>query len=98
MKKERIRKKTGFARLMELAGKKKGKLTAACLLAVLSSAARMVPFFTIYGVISILIRVRFDLAAISQGPIGMLAGVNFAAALVYGVCAYISSALAHTAA
>ncbi len=98
MKKERIRKKTGFARLMELAGKKKGKLTAACLLAVLSSAARMVPFFTIYGVISILIRVRFDLAAISQGPIGMLAGVTFAAALVYGVCAYISSALAHTAA
>lgn len=98
MKKDKIRKKTGFARLMELAGKKKQKLTVACMLAVLSAAARMVPFFTIYGVISTLVSARFDLSKIPQGRIGLLAGITLASALVYGVCAYISSALAHTAA
>lgn len=98
MQRHKARKKTGFARLMELAGKKKRKLTAACTLAVLSSAARMVPFFTIYGVISILISARFDLSKIPQGHIGVLVGITLTSALVYGVCAYISSALAHTAA
>lgn len=98
MQKEKVRKKTGFARLMELAGKKKRKLTVACTLSVLSAAARMVPFFTIYGVISILISARLDLSKISQGPIGALAGITLVSALVYGVCAYVSSALAHTAA
>lgn len=98
MKKDKAHKKTGFARLMELAGKKKRKLTVACTLSVLSAAARMVPFFTIYGVISTLISIRFHLSEIPQGCIGLFAGVTLASALIYGICAYISSALAHTAA
>lgn len=43
-------KKTGILRLIELAGQKGDRLVLACLLSVLSSAARMVAFFTIYGV------------------------------------------------
>ncbi|EET59372.1 ABC transporter transmembrane region [Marvinbryantia formatexigens DSM 14469] len=98
MKKDSAQRKTGFARLMELAGQKRRKLIVACSLSVLSSAARMVPFFTIYSVISILIMSRFDLSAISRAQIGVPAGITLASALVYGICAYISSALAHTAA
>ena len=41
------KKKQGTARLMELAGAKKGRMTAACVLSVLSSACRMVPYFAI---------------------------------------------------
>ena len=48
---QRSKPKKGLARLLELAGAKKQKLIAACLLSVLSSAARIVPFFTIYNVI-----------------------------------------------
>ena len=39
------KEKTGVPRLFELAGTKKYKLGIACLLSVLSSAARMIPFF-----------------------------------------------------
>lgn len=48
--------------------------------------------------ISILISARLDLSKIPQGPIGALAGITLVSVLVYGVCAYVSSALAHTAA
>ena len=41
------KKKEGIARLMELAGTKKGGLTAACMLSVMSSVFKIVPFFTI---------------------------------------------------
>ena len=50
MKEKTKKEKQGHARLFELAGARKNKLTLACLLSVLSSAARIVPFFTIYGV------------------------------------------------
>ena len=45
------KEKQGVARLFELAGQRGRKLTLACVLSVLSSAARIVPFFTIYGVV-----------------------------------------------
>ena len=51
MKEKTKKEKQGLARLFELAGARKNKLTLACLLSVLSSAARIVPFFTIYGVV-----------------------------------------------
>lgn len=95
---EKDAQKAGFARLLELAGKKRRKLTAACLLAVLSSAARMIPFFTIYGILSMLISAYLDTADVSREHICLFAGVTLLAALIYGICAYASSALAHTAA
>lgn len=95
--KEDVHKK-GLARLLELAGEKKTKLVAACVLSVLSSAARIVPFFTIYGVITELLRHFTRISEIASSRIWQLAGITFASALVYGVCAFISSALAHTAA
>nr|WP_312634916.1 ABC transporter ATP-binding protein [Oscillibacter sp.] len=65
---------------------------------MLSSAARIVPFFTIYGVVRELL-VHYTLAAeVDGGRIVFLAEVTFGAALIYGVCAYFSSAISHTAA
>ena len=92
------KEKTGISRLMEIAGSKKRKLIAACLLSVFSSGARLVPFFTIYGVIKELLPHYADPASIDIHKVYMLIGFTFAAAIVYGVCAFSSSALAHGAA
>ncbi|MCR5812716.1 MAG: ABC transporter ATP-binding protein/permease [Lachnospiraceae bacterium] len=97
MKKKR-KEKSGFPRLLELAGKKKSKLLSACGLSVLSSAARLVPYFTIYGIIVTLLASYRDISGMNQSRILLLACVTFGAALIYGLCAYSSSALAHTAA
>ncbi|MGL6201935.1 MAG: ABC transporter ATP-binding protein [Lachnospiraceae bacterium] len=90
--------KKGLARLLELAEEKKSKLVAACVLSVLSSAARIVPFFTIYGIITELLKYFIHISEIDSSRLWLLAGITFASALVYGVCAFFSSALAHTAA
>ena len=90
--------KTGFARLMELAGQKRGKITAACILSVISSAARLVPYFTIYGIIVLLLSAYNNLTDISPERIRTHVIITLTAALIYGLCAYFSSALAHTAA
>lgn len=92
------KEKTGISRLLELAGSKKKKLLAACLLSITSSAARLVPFFTIYGVIRELLTHYTLAGAVDAGKIYTLVGYTFAAALVYGVCAFVSSALAHSSA
>ncbi len=92
------KEKAGVSRLLEMAGSKKRKLVAACLLSVVSSAARLVPFFTIYGVIRILLEQYANAAAMDAARIYQLVGYTFAAALLYGVCAFCSSILAHGAA
>lgn len=92
------KEKTGVSRLLELAGPKKRKLLIACILSVLSSAARLIPFFTIHGVLRELL-VNYTFAeAIDVAKIHTLVLVTFAAALAYGVCAFCSSALAHSSA
>ena len=98
MKEKTKKEKQGHARLFELAGARKNKLTLACLLSVLSSAARIVPFFTIYGVVVELLAHYTAPAEADQGKILALCAITFGAALVYGVCAYASSAISHTAA
>ncbi len=89
------KEKTGISRLLELAGPKKNKLILACLLSVVSSAARLFPFFSIYGVIRELVAHYTSAGTMDTEKIYLLAAGTFAAALVYGVCAFTSSALAH---
>ncbi len=92
------KEKTGVPRLLELAGPKKNKLLAACLLSVLSSAARLIPFFTIYGIIKELLAHYTAAETMNTAHIYTLVGYTFAAAVGYGICAFVSSALAHGAA
>ena len=98
MRSKSAKEKQGVARLFELAGQRGRKLTLACVLSVLSSAARIVPFFTIYGVVRELLAHYQEPSMVNQNAILMLCAVTFGAALVYGLCAFISSALSHTAA
>lgn len=96
--KQAPKEKTGVSRLLELAGPKKKKLIAACLLSIFSSAARLVPFFTIYEVIREILAHYTAPGDMNAAKIYLLVGYTFAAALVYGICAFTSSALAHGAA
>lgn len=98
MRSKSPKEKQGVARLFELAGQRGRKLTLACVLSVLSSATRIVPFFTIYGVVRELLAHYQEPSMVNQNAILMLCAVTFGAALVYGLCAFISSALSHTAA
>lgn len=92
------KEKQGVVRLFELAGQRGRKLALACVLSVLSSAARIVPFFTIYGVVRELLAHYQEPSMVNQSVILTLCAVTFGAALVYGLCAFVSSALSHTAA
>lgn len=98
MKEKNKKSKTGVSRMLELAETKKYKLIAACMLAVLSSAARIIPFFTIYGVMYELLQNYTNLNAVNHTYLILLSEITFAAALLYGVCTFLSSSLAHTAA
>ncbi|MBS6800129.1 MAG: ABC transporter ATP-binding protein [Firmicutes bacterium] len=98
MKEKPKKPKTGVSRMMELAGSKGHKLRFACTLAVLSSAARIVPFFTIYALVSEVLQHYANPGGLDGERLIMLSGITLCAALFYGVCAYFSSALAHTAA
>lgn len=98
MRKQKSKTKTGVARMLELAGQKKRRLLAACALSVVAAAARIVPFFTIYALVGELLRCYAASAQVDPGRLSEYAGWTLAAALVYGICAFFSSSLAHTAA
>lgn len=98
MKKQKSIAKTGVARMLELAGQKKHRLLAACALSVVAAAARIVPFFTIYALVRELLQCYAASTQVDPGRLSEYAGWTLAAALVYGLCAFFSSSLAHTAA
>lgn len=98
MNQKKSGKKTGIPRLLELAGRRKRQLAIACVLSVLSSAARLVPFFTIYGLLREIIFHYNDLSAISMTTVYWLVGGTALSAVAYGVFGFWSTALSHRAA
>ena len=80
---ENKKEKKGFSRLLELAGRKKKKLQAACTLSVFSSAAKLVPYFTIYGIIVTLLASYGNVSGIDKKRIIMFTMITLGAALVY---------------
>lgn len=91
-------RKEGIARLMELAGRRRGLVAGAAVLAVLGSAARLAPFVAVYLMMNELILHWEDLGGIDWSLMGMLTAAAFLAAIAYGVFQYLSTMLAHTAA
>ena len=92
------KKKEGTARLMELAGTKKAGLTAACTLSVLSALFRIVPYFTIYLILKKLISCYSSGGEFTFSAVRTPVLITAASALLYGVCAYASAMLSHSAA
>ena len=65
---------------------------------MVAAAARIVPFFTIYALVRELLQYYAASTQVDPGRLSEYAGWTLAAALVYGLCAFFSSSLAHTAA
>lgn len=95
---EKSNQKKGLARLIEIAGPKKHNLIFACVLSVVSSAARLIPFFTIYGVICELLKNYNNISAVNTKNLYTLIIITFISALIYGICSFTSSILSHSAA
>lgn len=92
------KRKQGLERLIELAGQKRGRLIAACVLSVVSALSRIVFFFTIYAVIKEVLCNYQAPEQIQMQRILLYSGITLLGIFLYGICAYVSSALAHTAA
>ena len=92
------RPKQGLARLMELAGSRARPLAGACALAVLSAAARLAPYFTIYLMVRAIILNWNDLGALDLPFLWGLAFATVGAAVLHGATGYLSMMLAHRAA
>lgn len=92
------KRKEGLARLLQLAGNKKKRLLAACVLSVASALSRIVFFFTIYGVIREILLHYNAPDTIRMQTIVWYTGITLVGVVLYGVCAYTSSCLSHTAA
>jgi len=92
------KKKEGISRLIELAETNRLRLTFACLLSVLSSLFKIVPFFTIYLILREMIRIYYSGEDISFEAVSPFVYITAASALLYGICAYSSAMLSHGAA
>ncbi|MBR1823357.1 MAG: ABC transporter ATP-binding protein, partial [Ruminococcus sp.] len=92
------KKKEGIARLMELAGTKKGGLTAACTLSVLSIVCKIIPYFTIYEILKKLIQSYSASGSFSFSEVKILVLLTAVSAVLYGIFAYASAMLSHGAA
>ena len=92
------KKKEGLARLMELAGTKKAGLTAACTLSVLSSVCRIVPYFTIYKILTKLVQIYSAGGVFSFAEVRLPVILTAVSAVLYGIFAYASAMLSHGAA
>ena len=92
------KKKEGISRLMELASANQMELTFACLLSVLSSLFKIVPFFTIYLILQKLISTFYSGKDFTFESVSYLVYITAASALLYGICAYSSAMISHGAA
>lgn len=92
------KKKEGISRLMELASANRMELTFACLLSVLSSLFKIVPFFTIYLILQKLISIFYSGKDFTFESVSYLVYITAASALLYGICAYSSAMISPGAA
>ncbi len=98
MKKTLPVRKTGLARLFEIAGAKKGLLVAACLLSILSVLVSFVPFALVYLIIAELLEHVADLSKINRtllldyGWQALLAsGISFALMYASIICSHLAA-------
>ncbi len=93
-----MKKKTGFGRLMEIAGEKRGLLAFSCVLSVISAALMFVPFVAIYFIVSELFANAADPAMSNMTLIqswGVWALLSLLAALAF---LYASTMMSHVSA
>ena len=97
-KEKKEKRKTGIARLLEIAGTKKWWLFGSMFLGVIATIAQFVPFICVYLIIEELAKHATNLSAIDRDYVFLLGFVSLAAIGTYGILQYTSSMLSHIAA
>ena len=92
------KRKTGLARLVEIAGAKKWWLFASMILAVLATLVQFVPTIIVYQIIRELAAHATDLSDVNRDMLWRLGWISLATVAVFGLLLYISSMLSHIAA
>jgi ATP-binding cassette subfamily B protein IrtA len=92
------KRKTGLARLIEIAGAKKWWLFASMTLAVLATLAQFVPLIVVYQIIIELAEHATDISQIDRDLLWRLGFISLGSLGVYGILLYASSMLSHIAA
>ncbi len=95
MKKKR---KTGLARLVEIAGTKKWWLFASMALAVLASVAQFVPYVAVYKILEELAANASNPQLLDKELIWHWSFISLGSVFLFGVLIYASSMLSHVAA
>lgn len=95
---DRRKRKTGLARLLQIAGTKKWWLLASMTLAVASAAAQFLPFISIYHILAELARNAAAPEHVSKTLVWHWAYIALAGSLLYGALLYASTMLSHIAA
>lgn len=95
---QKASKKQGLARLFEIAGQKKGLLTASGFLSVLSAAAMLVPFISVYQILGELLKSANDISAVNSTLMIRWGWIAFAGLIAGLLLLYAAIICSHVAA
>ena len=96
--KEKIKRKTGLSRLIEIAGTKKWWLLGSMILAVISTAAQFTPFVSVYKILTQLANNAANPASIDKNFIWHWGYIAFWSFVIYGISMFASIMCSHIAA
>lgn len=92
------KRKTGLARLIEIAGTKRRLLIGAMLLAVITAIVQFVPIIAVYNILIELAEHALDLSLIDKAYIWLWSYIALGAFFAFGVLTFASLMLSHIAA
>lgn len=92
------KRKTGLARLIEIAGTKRRLLIGAMLLAVITAVVQFVPIIAVYNILIELVEHALDPSLIDKAYIWLWSYIALGAFFAFGVLTFASLMLSHIAA
>lgn len=92
------KRKTGLARLIEIAGTKRWLLVGAMSLAVITAVMQFVPIIAVYNILIELAEHALDLSLIDKAYVWQWGYIALGAFLAFGVLTFASTMLSHIAA
>jgi len=92
------KRKSGFARLLQIAGSKKWMLFASMILAVVAAIFQFVPIIAVYLIVTELATHATDLSMVNQDKLYSLAFFSLGSVLLFGIFMYVSSLISHISA
>jgi ATP-binding cassette subfamily B protein len=96
--KEKSKKKTGFGRLLQIAGSKKWLLFLSMILAVIATIFQFVPIIAVYLIVTELAAHATDISMVNQDKLYFLAYLSLGSILLYGIFMYVASMISHISA